>query len=84
LDKDGLVEILVGYRSHDENIARVDQPWWFDVYRWNGRKYVLANDDFPIFFKGQLKYYQSYIEQKYEGESIKKFIKIAQKLAEKT
>ncbi|MBI5400294.1 hypothetical protein HZB07_06825 [Candidatus Saganbacteria bacterium] len=80
LDGDGLVEILVGYRGHDENIAQVNEPWWFDVYRWNGKKYVLANNDFPGFFKEQLKYYQSHIKQNPGCKSVQRFIKIAQEL----
>lgn len=81
LNKDGLPEILIGYRGHGYNIAQVDEPWWFDVYSWNGRKYVLANIQFPLFFKDRLKWYQTYKKEKGGCDSIEKFISLAQKFA---
>lgn len=40
LDKDGVVEILVGRQQYYDNISNVIAPWTFKSYKWNGKNYV--------------------------------------------
>lgn len=84
LDKDGVVEILVGHREEECNNVyhcEAEKPWWFDVYKWDGKTYVTANNRFPGFYGDMLAYYQSIIKEKGECESVKGFIKKAERLA---
>lgn len=86
LDKDGVVEILVGHREEGcDNVyhCEAEKPWWFDVYRWSGKAYVLANDQFPDFYKDELAWYQSYVKEKGECASVREFIKKAEQLSGK-
>jgi len=80
LDKDGILEIMAGHRAEDDKVACVDEPWWIDIYKWNGGTYILANNKFPKFYKNELADYRSYVKEKGENESIKKFIKRAEKI----
>jgi hypothetical protein len=43
IDKDGTLEILVGYPKYRSNVSNVDTPWKFDVYKWNGKDYAFSN-----------------------------------------
>lgn len=81
LDKDGIAEILVGCRNKDAKLSHVDEPWWFDVYKWDGKAYVMADAKFPDFYKEQLVYYNSFVKEKGKSEIIEKLIKNAQSLA---
>jgi len=45
LDGDGVPEIIVRIRNYGVNQ---------DIYRWNGRKYVLSNGRYPQFYSGEL------------------------------
>jgi hypothetical protein len=74
LDKDGVVEIIVGRRAEDDRFDHVGQPWWFDVYKWDGRKYILADDQFPEFYKEELSEYKSIIKEKGEDNLLGEFV----------
>ncbi|MCX5751664.1 MAG: hypothetical protein NT099_08400 [Candidatus Saganbacteria bacterium] len=43
VDKDGLIEVLVGRQEYRNNLSNVDAPWIFDVYKWNGLEYKNIN-----------------------------------------
>ncbi|MBI5701448.1 VCBS repeat-containing protein [Candidatus Saganbacteria bacterium] len=81
LDKDGIVEILVGYRGEDGHVSHVDEPWWFDIYKWNGKAYILADDQFPGFYKEELSGYKSFAKEKGECELIREYIRRAERFA---
>lgn len=84
LDKDGVVEILIGHREEGCNNVfhcEAEKPWWFDVYKWNGKTYVLANDRFSDYYKELLNWYRSFVKKKGECESVNEFIKKAKMLA---
>jgi hypothetical protein len=84
LDRDGIAEILVGHREKEcENIyhCEAEKPWWFDVYKWNGKTYILADDQFPGFYKEELIGYGDFVREKGECEGIRKFISQARKYA---
>lgn len=85
LDKDGIVEILIGRRGQCEHKGvfhcEASEPWWFDVYKWNGKTYILANGNFPMFYKNQLSSYRSFAEKKGGCETIKEFIEKAKRLS---
>ena len=81
LDKDGIVEILAGHRAESDNVASVDEPWWFDVYKWDGSKYILADDQFPGFYKEELLEYKDYVKENGEHELIREYIKRAEEFA---
>jgi hypothetical protein len=81
LDRDGIVEILVGYRGKDVKFSHVDEPWWFDVYKWNGRTYILADERFPGFYREEVKYYRVLLKEKGKSETVKRFLKKAEGLA---
>lgn len=38
LDKDGTLEILIGHQQINGSI--VDNPFVYDIYRWNGKEYL--------------------------------------------
>ena len=40
LDKDGMVEILVGRQDHQDNTPNCDAPWKFIAHKWDGNKYT--------------------------------------------
>jgi hypothetical protein len=81
IDNDGIAEILVGCRQEDGKLSHVDEPWWFDVYKWDGKTYVLADAKFPGFYQEQLEYFNSFVKEKSASETIEKLIKKARKLA---
>ncbi|OGC05446.1 hypothetical protein A2230_07090 [candidate division WOR-1 bacterium RIFOXYA2_FULL_36_21] len=81
MDKDGIVEILIGYRKETGVLSHVEELWWFDVYKWNGKTYILADAKFPDFYKDQFVYYASFLKQNGTCETVEKFIKKAQRLA---
>lgn len=86
LDKDGIVEIIIGHReeSCDKDVhCEADKARWFDVYKWNGKTYILADSKFPVFYKGQLVFYKDYLKEKGTCGTVKYFIKRAQRLAGK-
>jgi hypothetical protein len=41
-DRDGKKEIVTGHRLHPDGVSSVDEPWRFDVYKWDGKRYALA------------------------------------------
>lgn len=85
LNKDGIVEILVGHReeSCDKDVhCEADKSWWLDVYKWNGKTYVLADSKFPEFYKEELAKYEAFVKEKGECESVRAFIEKTKKLAE--
>lgn len=85
LDNDGAKEIVIGRRGicdHDKNFhSCADMPWWYDVYRWNGKAYVSANSKFPKYFQEQLDDYKDFVKEKGECETVRKFIEKAERLA---
>lgn len=84
LDHDGVVEILIGQREKGCNSmfhCEAEKPWWFDVYRWDGNAYVLADRKFPEFYRQQLEYYRSFVKEKGGCEPVREFIKKAKRLA---
>jgi len=81
LDKDGIVEILVGYRGESNHASSVDSPFWFDVYKWNGKSYFLADDQFPGFYKEELSGYKQLVKEKGETELLREYIKRAKNFA---
>jgi hypothetical protein len=81
LDKDGIVEIVVGHRGTEDRFAQVDQPWWFDIYKWNGKKYVLADDQFPEYYKEELSDYKSFVKEKGNSALIREYINRAANFA---
>jgi hypothetical protein len=83
LDRDGISEILIGYSVPCENVSRVDEPWWFDIYRWNGKTYILANDRFPEFYKEQFAIFRAWIKENGENSQIRKLIEKAEKFAKR-
>lgn len=84
LDKDGMVEILVGRREEgcdNAHHCEAEKNWWFDIYRWNGKAYVSADNQFPNFYKEELAGYKSYIKEKGGCATVKEFIGKAVKYA---
>ncbi len=84
LNNDGVKEIVIGCRGmclHESNPhACVDMPWWFDVYKWNGKTYVLADKEFSAFFKEQLNFYKTFVKEKGDCEVVRGFINRAERL----
>ena len=87
LDGDGIPEILVGHRGIgdlNEIHSHVDEPWWFDIYKWNGKTFALADESFPNFYHNELVEYRRLVQEKGVCESFRKFIKRAEKLEAKS
>jgi len=40
IDKDGVVEILVGRQEYQDNTPNCDAPWKFKAYKWDGNRYM--------------------------------------------
>jgi hypothetical protein len=81
LDKDGIVEIIVGHRAEDERFSQVDQPWWYDIYKWDGKKFSLADDQFPEFYKEELTNFKSFIKEKGEDSLLREYVQRAANFA---
>jgi hypothetical protein len=39
INRDGIVEILIGHPESKEDVAAVDQKWNFDIFQWDGHQY---------------------------------------------
>ncbi|KAF0134850.1 MAG: hypothetical protein FD145_418 [Candidatus Saganbacteria bacterium] len=40
VDKDGILEILIGHQEYQNNTPNFSAPWVFKTYKWNGKKYI--------------------------------------------
>lgn len=81
LNKDGIKEIIMGRQAEDERFCHVDQPWWFDIYKWDGHKYCLADDQFPGFYKEELADYLPFIKEKGEDSLLREYVARARTFA---
>ena len=74
-DHDGISEIIVHGERRCTIHSLVDEPGWWDLYKWNGKHFELGTTKVPKFVVEQRKEYREFVREHGSCPSVKEYLR---------